>query len=285
MASAAERWIEDQARLAKPDQGLLVRRLGRRGPPAHRDRDARGEDRGRAVSSSSSTTTRWPKSYLHRSHPTDVARTEQLTFVCHPRKEDGRPEQQLDGPGGGQSHDDQAFAAGCMKGQTMYVLPYMMGHPDSPYAKACVQITDVSYVAVSMRIMTRMGQAHPGEDRRPRETSSRAFHSVGDFDPDKRYIMHFPAGGAGLEHRLRLRRQRPAGQEVLLPAHRLLPGLTAGLAGRAHGHHGHRGHPKGKITYITARLALGLRQDQPGHARVGPSRVQGLDDRATTSPG
>ncbi len=45
---------------------------------------------------------RWPKSYLHRSHPTDVARTEQLTFVCHPEKDQSRPQQQLDGPGQGQ---------------------------------------------------------------------------------------------------------------------------------------------------------------------------------------
>ncbi len=50
------------------------------------------------------------------------------------------------------------LSKGCMRGRTMYVLPYMMGHPDSPYTKACVQITDISYVALSMRIMTRMGK-------------------------------------------------------------------------------------------------------------------------------
>jgi phosphoenolpyruvate carboxykinase (GTP) len=80
---------------------------------------------------------------------------------------------------------------GCMRGKTMYVLPYMMGHPDSPYAKACVQLTDVSYVAVSMRIMTRMGEKIVGKIGN-RDDFVKGLHSVGDFDPNKRFIMHFP---------------------------------------------------------------------------------------------
>ncbi len=80
---------------------------------------------------------------------------------------------------------------GCMKGRTMYVLPYMMGHPDSPYSRACVQLTDSVYVAVSMRIMTRMGK-----QALERIGSSENFvcglHSIGDLDPNRRFIMHFP---------------------------------------------------------------------------------------------
>jgi len=74
----------------------------------------------------------WPNAYYHRSHPTDVARTEQLTFVCHSDKETA-------GPNNNWMHPDEAkskltkLSDGCMKGRTMYVLPYMMGHPDSPY--------------------------------------------------------------------------------------------------------------------------------------------------------
>jgi phosphoenolpyruvate carboxykinase (GTP) len=94
-------------------------------------------------------------------------------------------------------HPDEAkekmrkLSDGCMKGRTMYVLPYMMGHPDSPYAKACIQLTDVTYVAVSMRIMTRMTKKVI-EKIGNREDFVKGLHSVGDFDPNKRFIMHFP---------------------------------------------------------------------------------------------
>jgi phosphoenolpyruvate carboxykinase (GTP) len=83
------------------------------------------------------------------------------------------------------------ISKGAMRGKTMYVLPYMMGPPDSPYAKACVQVTDVSYVAISMRIMTRMGKRIIDKIGSG-ENFVKGIHSVGDFDPNKRLIMHFP---------------------------------------------------------------------------------------------
>ena len=132
----------------------------------------------------------FPNSYYHKSHPTDVARTEHLTFICHPDKETA-------GPNNNWMDPDEAKAKmtklsdGCMKSRTMYVLAYMMGHPQSPYAKACIQLTDVSYVAVSMRIMTRMSK-EVIEKIGSTENFVKGIHSVGDFDPDKRFIMHFP---------------------------------------------------------------------------------------------
>jgi phosphoenolpyruvate carboxykinase (GTP) len=83
------------------------------------------------------------------------------------------------------------LSRGAMRGRTMYVLPYMMGHPDSPYARPCIQITDVSYVAVSMRIMTRMGR-HTIKKIGNSEAFVKGIHSVGDFDPERRFIIHFP---------------------------------------------------------------------------------------------
>jgi phosphoenolpyruvate carboxykinase (GTP) len=80
---------------------------------------------------------------------------------------------------------------GCMRGRTMYVLPYLMGHPDSPYAKNCVQLTDSSYVAVSMRIMARMGK-EALERIGSSDNFVRGLHSIGDLDPTRRFIMHFP---------------------------------------------------------------------------------------------
>jgi phosphoenolpyruvate carboxykinase (GTP) len=132
----------------------------------------------------------WPNAYLHRSHPTDVARTEQLTFVCHPTKDQAGPNNNWMAPA--EAKEKLAkLTDGCMKGKTMYVLPYMMGHPDSPYAKSCVQVTDISYVAVSMRIMTRMSKGVLDKIGNS-ENFVKGMHSVGDFDPNKRFIMHFP---------------------------------------------------------------------------------------------
>lgn len=133
---------------------------------------------------------KWPNSYLHRSHPTDVARTEHLTYVCHPDRE-------TSGSNNNWMEPEKAkklltkLSEGCMRGRTMYVLPYMMGHPDSPFAKACIQLTDISYVAVSMRIMTRMSKKVI-EKIGNSDDFVKGLHSVGDFDPEKRFIMHFP---------------------------------------------------------------------------------------------
>jgi phosphoenolpyruvate carboxykinase (GTP) len=132
----------------------------------------------------------------------------------------------------------------------MYVLPYMMGHPDSPYAKSCVQITDVSYVAVSMRIMTRMS-TKVLDKIGSSENFVKGFHSVGDFDPNKRFIMHFPQdslvwsigsgyGGNALLGKkcFSLRIASCLGQrEGWLAEHMVVMGIQD---------------PQGKVTYITA---------------------------------
>ncbi|MEI8349576.1 MAG: phosphoenolpyruvate carboxykinase (GTP) [Candidatus Omnitrophota bacterium] len=132
----------------------------------------------------------WPNAYLHRSHPNDVARTENLTFVCHPDKETNGPNNNWMAPQDAKQRLTQ-LTKGCMRGRTMYVLPFVMGHPDSPIAKFCVQVTDNSYVAINMRIMTRMGK-----DVLDRIGNSDNFikglHSVGDLDPERRLIVHFP---------------------------------------------------------------------------------------------
>ncbi len=189
MTTPLEKWVEEQARLFEPKHIYWcdgtegeARRLIEMGMSEER---IGTNDIFRELNQKT-----WPKSYLHRSHPTDVARTEHLTFVCFPDKEDT-------GPNNNWMHPKKAkelltkLSKGAMRGKTMYVLPYMMGRPDSPYAKACVQLTDVSYVAISMRVMTRMGK--PIVDKiGSGENFVKGLHSVGDFDPDKRYIMHFP---------------------------------------------------------------------------------------------
>ena len=189
MSTPLEKWVEEQARLTKPDRihwcngseeeaekiiekGMNEEKIG--GKPVFYKLDHNT----------------WPNSYLHRSHPTDVARTEHLTFVCHSDKEKAGLNNNWMNPSDAKEMLTKLFD-GCMRGKTMYVLPYMMGHPDSPYSKACVQLTDISYVAVSMRIMTRMGKWALDKIGN-REDFMKGLHSVGDFSPDRRFIMHFP---------------------------------------------------------------------------------------------
>lgn len=189
MSSPLERWIEECARLTKPDQ---IYWCDGSEEEAHRLIEIgmfKEKINDKPVFSELNHKT-WPSSYLHRSHPTDVARTEHLTFVCHPDKESAGPNNNWMDPREAKEMLTK-LTDGCMRGRTMYVLPYIMGHPDSPYSKVCVQITDNSYVAVSMRIMTRMGKVAL-EKLGNSEDFVKGIHSVGDFDPNKRFIMHFP---------------------------------------------------------------------------------------------
>jgi phosphoenolpyruvate carboxykinase (GTP) len=131
-----------------------------------------------------------PACYLHRSHPSDVARTEHLTFICTPERDDVGPTNNWMAPQEAKDKVGKLFA-GSMQGRTMYVVPYLMGPAQSPYSKVGVEITDSPYVAASMRIMTRMGQVAmdllgTSDDFVP------GLHSTGDLNPDRRFILHFP---------------------------------------------------------------------------------------------
>jgi phosphoenolpyruvate carboxykinase (GTP) len=131
-----------------------------------------------------------PNCYLHRSSPSDVARVEHLTFVCTSKQEDAGPNNHWMAPADAHAKID-ALYAGCMRGRTMYVVPYCMGPIDSPLARCGVEITDSPYVVANMRIMTRMGAA--AQARIEREGSFvKGLHSIGQLDPERRFIMHFP---------------------------------------------------------------------------------------------
>ena len=131
-----------------------------------------------------------PGCYLHRSNPNDVARTEQLTFIC-------TPSQDMAGPTNNWMEVKSAYAMlrdlfrGCMRGRTMYVVPFVMGPIGCPLAKVGVQLTDSIYVAVSMGIMTRMGDV-AWNQLGASEEFTRCLHSLGDVNPERRYICHFP---------------------------------------------------------------------------------------------
>ncbi len=135
-----------------------------------------------------------PGCWLHRSDPDDVARVEHLTFVCTRERDAAGPNNHWMAPDEAHAKMDALFD-GCMRGRTLYVIPYCMGPLDSPLARCGVEITDSPYVVANMRLMTRMGAA--ALHRIEREGAQgkpfvRGLHSTGELDPDRRFIMHFP---------------------------------------------------------------------------------------------
>lgn len=135
-----------------------------------------------------------PGCFLHRSDPDDVARVEHLTFVCTRDRDDAGPNNHWMAPDEAHAKVDALFD-GCMRGRTLYVVPYCMGPIDSPQARCGVEITDSPYVVANMRIMTRMGAAALARIEREGAQGKpfvKGLHSTGELDPDRRFIMHFP---------------------------------------------------------------------------------------------
>lgn len=132
----------------------------------------------------------FPNCYLHRSNPNDVARTENLTFICSRREEDAGPTNNWMHPQKAKEKVGPLFE-GAMKNRTMYVVPYILGPVDSRFSKIGVEVTDSPYVVASMRIMSRMGRL--AMDRLDDSTEIVCgLHSLGDLNPDRRFILHFP---------------------------------------------------------------------------------------------
>jgi phosphoenolpyruvate carboxykinase (GTP) len=191
----------------------------------------------------------YPNCFLARSHPSDVARVEHLTFVCTTDREDAGPNNHWMAPADAKAKMLGLFE-GCMKGRTLYVVPYCMGPIDSPYSRCGVEITDSAYVVINMILMTRAGRS--ALERIAREGSFvKGLHSTGELDPDRRFIMHFPEdlsimsfgsgyGGNALLgkkcHALRIASYQ-ARNEGWLAEHMLIVGLTS---------------PQGETHYVAA---------------------------------
>jgi phosphoenolpyruvate carboxykinase (GTP) len=183
VATPLENWVEEAARLTKPER--VVYCDGSEGENQRMIAEMLGGGDSTVLNENT-----YPNCYLHRSSPNDVARTEHLTYICAPDKDDVGPTNNWMDPGAAR-HKIGALLDGAMRRRTMYVVPYIMGPLNSPISKVGVEATDSPYVVASMRIMSRMGKV-----AMERIGASTEFvpglHSLGDLDPMRRYIVHFP---------------------------------------------------------------------------------------------
>lgn len=183
MPTPLESWVEEAARLTKPDRVVYC--------------DGSEAEYRRMVDlllGAGDTFTlnekTYPNCHLHRSSVNDVARTEHLTFICSRDKDEAGPTNNWMDPDAAK-HKVGALFDGAMRGRTMYVVPYIMGPVNSPISRVGVEATDSPYVVASMRIMARMGQVAMDRLGRSKEFVP-GLHSLGDLDPMRRYIVHFP---------------------------------------------------------------------------------------------
>jgi len=183
LATPLESWVKQTAELTKPSKIVWCD-----GSQAENDRlteQMLGD--GTYIDLNPST---YLRSYLHRSNPNDVARTENLTFICTRRRADAGPTNNWMAPDDAKAKVRPIFE-GAMKGRTMYVVPYIMGPEKSAYSRIGVEITDSAYVVASMRIMSRMGAVALQRLGESAEFVP-GLHSLGDLDPNRRFILHFP---------------------------------------------------------------------------------------------
>lgn len=179
----ALKWVDEMAAMCKPDEIVWIE-----GSDAEKDRLTE-----QALSTGELhllNQEKYPGCVLHRTAENDVARTEHLTFICTRTEADAGPTNNWMDPKEAYAKVGAMFD-GCMRGRTMYVIPFIMGVPGSPFRKLGIELTDSIYVVLNMRIMTRIGQValdELGEN----EDFTKCLHSKGELDIERRFILQFP---------------------------------------------------------------------------------------------
>lgn len=181
--SAVDRWVNEVAKLCRPDDVVWC-------DGSEDERERLTEVAVRTGELIPLNQQKLPGCYLHRSDPNDVARTEHLTFVCTPEKDDAGPTNNWMAPA--EAYDKLSrIYGGAMEKRTLYVVPFLMGPPGSRFSKVGIQVTDSIYVVLNMRLMTRMGKValeHLGDS----DDFTRGLHAKADLSVERRYICHFP---------------------------------------------------------------------------------------------
>ncbi|MEI6342019.1 MAG: phosphoenolpyruvate carboxykinase (GTP) [Verrucomicrobiota bacterium] len=176
-------WVQEQVRLCQPDRVVWC-------DGSEPERDRLQEQAVREGILVRLNPDKHPGSFYHRSNPNDVARVEQLTYLCTPTEEEAGPTNNWAEPRA-MYRRLEGLTRGAMKGRTLYVVPYLMGPPGSPLAKVGVELTDSIYVVLNMRIMTRMGDV-AWQQLGDSDDFNRGLHCMLDLNPERRLICHFP---------------------------------------------------------------------------------------------
>ena len=244
VTSLAEKWVEEAAAMTQPSRVVWC-------DGSKAEYDSLIEAMLRDGTLIGLNQRAYPNCYLHRSHPQDVARTEQLTYICTRDKDDAGPTNNWMAPAEAKQRAG-AYLEGSMSGRPMYVVPYLMGPAGSSMSRVGLMVTDSEYVVASMHIMTRVGQVAVQHMRRDDDFVA-GVHSLGDLSPDRRLILHFPEekliwsvgsgyGGNALLgkkcHALRIGSSQ-ARQEGWLAEHMLIIGVED---------------PQGRVTYLAAAM-------------------------------
>ena len=192
-----ESWVDSAAQLTKPDKIVFC-------DGSEAENQVILHEMLKHVDSFQLNPNTYPNCYLHRSSPSDVARTEHLTFICSRNKEDVGPTNNWMDPDGAK-YKVGSLLDGAMRGRTMYVVPYIMGPVNSPISRVGVEATDSPYVVANMRIMARIGRV---ADRPPGQFVGFRARTALHRGPGSAASLHrtFSRRATDLERRLRLRR-------------------------------------------------------------------------------